>query len=360
MRTGSGRIFAILAAALGMILGAVLQPAAAQTPIKLKYALTHGSPGLNPMGDVSIAWQKMVTERTKGGITFENYWAGAMGTPAEHIELMKSGMTDAGIIFGWYTPTKLPFSNFEYIFPFGPDSYEIVTKAKKQIRAEIPQFNLEMEKQNSMVIADIPQTIYTFTSKEPLRTLEDFKGKKVGLIGKYFSKWLPPGASAVVRPGTDRYDMLKTGVISVDLSPIENAFLFKTNEVTKYYMRGAPILTIANIPIAMNINSFKKLSPEWQKIVLEAGRDIEVMAYQEILPNWEKKILDSWQKQGIQLIDFPASEQKKWMDGLEDVPAEWAAEMETLGLPGIQTVKRWQEITSALGYKWKRQWGIKK
>ncbi len=336
--------FVTLLAVSVIFLGAFFQSAAAQTPVKLKYAITHGSPGLNPMGDVSQAWQKLVTERTKGGITFENYWAGALGAPAEHIELMRTGMTDCGIIFGWYTPTKLPFSNFEYAFPFGPDSYEIASRAKRQIRAEIPQFNKELEKQNVMILADMPQTIYTFTSKEPLRSIEDFKGKKVGLVGKYFSKWLPPGAVAVVRPGVDRYDMLNTGVISVNLDPIENQFLFKINEVTKYYMRGAQVLTLADIPIAMNINTFKKLPPAWQKIILDAGRDVEVMAYKEILPGWEKKIVDTWEKQGMKFIDFPASEQKKWMDSLEDIPALWAAEMESLGLPGFQTVKRWQEI----------------
>ncbi len=360
MRTRPEIPFVILLVAFVMILGAFLQPATAQTPVKLKYAIFYGSPGLSPLGDLSVAWQKMVTERTKGGITFENYWAGVLGAPAEHIDLMKRGMTDAGIIFGWYTPTKLPFSNFEYIFPFGVDSYEIAIKAKRQIRAEIPQFNKEMEKQNVMIIADLPQTLYTFISKDPLRTLEDFKGKKVGLIGKYFSRWMPPGATAVVRPAPDRYDMLKSGVINVDLSPIENSYLFKLNEVTKYYMRGAQILTLADIPIAMNINTFKKLPPAWQKIVLDAGRDIEVMAYKEILPNWEKMIVDTWQKQGMQFVDLPATEQKKWMDGLDDIPAEWATEMESLGMPGFQTVKRWQEITSRLGYKWKRQWGIKK
>ena len=360
MKIRPGTMFTISAAVFVMILAAFLQPATAQTPVKLKYAITHGSPGLNPMGDVSVAWQKMVTERTKGGITFENYWGGALGAPAEHIGLMKSGMTDAGIIFGWYTPSLLPFSNFEYIFPFGPNSYEIATKAKKQIRAEIPEFNKEMQRQNVMIIADMPQTVYTFLSKDPLRTLEDFKGKKVGLIGKYFGRWLPPGASAVVRPGPDRYDMLKTGVVSVDLNPIENQFLFKLNEVTKYCMRGANILILANIPIAMNINTYKKLPPAWQKIIQETGRDMEELAYKEILPTWEKKIYASWEKQGMKFVDFPASEQKKWMDGLEDIPAEWAKEMEGLGLPGFQTVKRWQEITSSMGYKWQRQWGIKK
>lgn len=334
--------------------------ASAQKAIKLKYSITHGSPGLNPMADLSVAWQEEVTKRSQGTVTFENFWAGALGAPAEYIELLRTGVIDAGIIFGWYTPTKLPFSNFEYIFPFGPISYEITIKAKKQIRSEIPQFNKEFTQQNSMVIADLPQTTYAFLSKEPLRSIDDFKGKKVGLIGRYFGRWLPPGATAVVRPGHDRYDMLKTGVTTIDLNPLENQYLFKLNEVTSYCMTGVPIITIANVPICMNIDSFKRLSPEHQKIVMEVGRDLEISAWKEILPNWEKKIFDSFKATGMKFVEFPKTDLEKWAASLEDIPAEWAAEMESKGLPGFQTVKRWQEITSEMGYKWDRKWGVKK
>ena len=62
----------------------------------------------------------------------------------------------------------------------------------------------------------------------------------------------------------------------------------------------------------------------------------------------------------MKFIDFPTEEQKKWVETLDDIPAEWAAEMESKGLPGFQAVKRWQEITTDLGYKWSRRWGIKK
>ena len=42
-----------------------------------------------------------------------------------------------------------------------------------------------------------------------------------------------------------------------------------------------------------------------------------------------------------------------------DTAAEWALEMDAKGLPGTEVVKRWQEITSDLGYEWLRTWGPK-
>ena len=43
-----------------------------------------------------------------------------------------------------------------------------------------------------------------------------------------------------------------------------------------------------------------------------------------------------------------------------DIPAEWADEVAKMGLPGWEIVKRFQEITAQKGYKWPRQWGVKK
>lgn len=332
----------------------------AQKTVKLKYSITHGSPGMNPLADLSVAWQEEITKRSKGEITFENFWGGSLGAPAEYIELLRTGIIDAGIIFGWYTPSKMPFTNFEYVFPFGPTSYEIAIKARKKIRSEIPQFDKEFSDQNIINFIDLPQTTYNFISKEPLRSLEDFKGKKVGLIGRYFGRWLPPGSTPVVRPGHERYDMLKTGVISIDLNPLENQYIFKLYEVTSYCMTGIPILTLANIAMCMNKDSFNKLSPEQQKIISDSARSLEERAYKEILPNWEKKVYNTFKEKGLKFVEFPKSEWEKWVASLEDIPAEWAAEMESKGLPGFKTVQRWQEITSEMGFKWARKWGVRK
>jgi hypothetical protein len=50
---------------------------------------------------------------------------------------------------------------------------------------------------------------------------EDFKGEKVALIGRFFGKWLPPGAQAIVRPAGERYDLLQGGVTTANIDPFE-------------------------------------------------------------------------------------------------------------------------------------------
>lgn len=112
-------------------------------------------------------WQSEVTKRTKGAITFENYWGASLGAPADHIDLLKDGIVQVAQFHQWFTPSRMPLGEFEYVFPFGPTDYVLVTKAMRQIRSEFPEFQKELKANNAIMIADIPQGSYNFLSDRP-------------------------------------------------------------------------------------------------------------------------------------------------------------------------------------------------
>lgn len=328
-------------------------------PVKLKVASVFPPPAVSMMSELLQTWEDEVTKQTKGAITFENFWGAALGAPAEHIELVKKGTVQIAQTHEWYTPSRFPIGNFEYIFPFGPTDYTIVAKAMRQIRAEFPEFVADETRENVVMMSNPPGGVYNFMSKKPLKTVDDFKGEKVSLVGRYFGRWMPPGATAVVRPGGERYDLLRGGVVDTDLLPFDLFYSFKINEVTKYYIDAN--LTVACWgPFLMNLDTFKGFSPEVQKILLEAGKMVELKAAKEIIPKWWNKIEKEWKAKGLGFITISESERQKWASHLEDIPAEFAKEVEAKGYPGYKLVARWQEITGQLGYKWPRQWGAKK
>jgi TRAP-type C4-dicarboxylate transport system substrate-binding protein len=344
-----------------LILWGDVQVASAQKTIKFKFASVMQTPDLNMASEVAFHWQELVTKRTKGAITFENFWGASLGAPPEHIDLLKTGVVQAIQTYCWYTPSRMPFADFEWVFPFGPTDHGIAINAERQMRTEFPQFAKELENQNALYMVGIAQGEYYFSAKVPLRSIDDFKGKKVALVGRYFGRWLPPGATAVVRPAHERYDLLKTGVVQADLSTFDNLYAFKTYEVANQIVRNLPLMTGVGMPVLFNLDAFKKLSPELQKILLEAGQDTEKDAINEIVPRWRQKAFKDWEAAGAKFIDdFPQKDRLKWIEGLEDIPAEWATEMEGKGLPGFKLVQRWQEVTTGLGYQWPRRWGIKK
>ncbi len=345
---------------LAFLFAAPVRESQAQTPMKLKWASPMGAPGIAAAGDVGLYFQQEITRRTNGAITFESYWGGALGSGPVHSELVQNNIAQVIQTYQWATPSRMPLGDFEYVFPFGPTDYEMVFKAMRKIRSEFPEFSKELADQNAILLSDPPQGSYNFLSKTPLRTVKDFEGKKVGLIGRYFGRWLPPGAQAVVRPSSERYEMLKSGVITVDLNPFDNQYQFKFHEMCPYFIENLTVITCCPMPIIINAPTFKKFSPEVQKIFREVGEQTELKAAREIYPEWWQKTLKLWRDGKVQNIKFREEEKTKWASTLEDIPAEWAGEVGKIGLPGFKIVQRWQEITAEMGFKWNRRWGVKK
>jgi TRAP-type transport system periplasmic protein len=328
-------------------------------PTKIKVAGVFPPPEVSMMSEIMKTWQDEVTKRSNGAVTFENFWGAALGAPAEHIDLVKKNTVQVAQTHEWYTPGRFPVGNFEYIFPFGPTDYALVAKAMRKIRTEIPQFAADETRENVKMICDAPGGIYDFMSKKPLKSIADFKGEKVSLVGRYFGRWLPPGATAVVRPAGERYDLLRGGVVSTDLLPFDLFYSFKIPEVTKYYI-NAKLTTACWGPVLMNLETFNSSPPELQKIFTDAGVAVELKVATEIIPRWWKKCETEWKAKGIEFITIPDEEVQKWAATLEDIPAEWAKEVDGKGIEGSKIVSRWQEITSEMGFKWPRKWGVKK
>jgi len=336
------------------------QQAAFAQKMKLKCASIYPPPDVPlSMGKCFQIWQEEVTRRTKGDITFETYWGATLGPGVEHIELLRKGVVDVAGTFAWYTPGKFPLGSYTYVFPFGPTDPLLIVKANRKMKERFPQIRKDEEKQNVIRVCDPPGGPYDFMSRKPLKSIDDFKGEKVALVGRYFGRWLPPGATAVVRPMHDRYELLQTGVVNIDFHPPTHFYLTKVYELVKYYTKVGAMAGF-HAEVFMNLDVYKKLSPAYQKIVMEAGDFADEKTATELLPQWWDLLEKELKKAGVVISDFPKEEVKKWASKLEDIPAEWAEEVTKKGYPGFEFVKAWQDITTELGYEWPRRWGVKK
>jgi TRAP-type transport system periplasmic protein len=325
-------------------------------PMTLRVTASWPPPETCMISEIFQMYLDEVTKRTNGKMKFQVFWGCALGAPPEQYALVKSGAVEMGHVFPWFTPGEFPLANFEYTLPFGPVDYELLIKARRQMRAEFPQFEQEELKQNLVMLCQIQDGKYDFLSKIPLKTIEDFKGQKVTLIGRYFGRWLPPGASAVVRPGHERYDMLRSGVIDIDLLPFPLFYAFKIHEQTKYYLDAGFTASFWTMAV-MNKDFYNKLPPQTQKLLVDVGKEVELRAVREIIPKWWKKCVTEWKERGIEFYTLPESEKKKWIASIKYDPEEWGNEMAAKGLPGHEIVQRWQEVTTDMGFKWDRHWG---
>lgn len=329
-------------------------------PMKLRFASAFPPPNVAMGSYAAKIWMDTITEKTGGKVTFQPFWGGALGKPPEHLKIAGKGLADLVLTNAHYTPGKLPLAQFEYVFPFGPTDPVTVTKAKLQLMSEFPEFAKDLAKYNTVQIMNSSGAVYQILSKTLVKNLADFKGKKISLIGRYFGRWVKvAGAIPVVAAGHDRYTMLQTGVVDMDLLPLDLFAAFKVQEQAKFFV-GVEAMTGNFFDLYMNKDRFEKMPKELQKIFLETGYEVAMKVASEVVPAWSKKVMAQFKEAGVEFHNLPEAERAQWAQMIPDIPAEWAVEVEEQGYPGWKIVDRWQELTTKYGYKWPRKWGVRK
>lgn len=345
---------------LPILLLLVAMPATASTPAVKPIELTLSSAFVPGSSDHarSTWFMNEVTKRTKGQITFKSYWGGALAAPAAQLDLARKGVVDIICTSLGYWPGIFPFAGFSFSFPFSSEDPSIVGTALRRTMASFPQYEKKFADEGLINLSNTTRSYYIIMSTGPVKTVADLKGKKVGLVGRYFGMWMEPvGLVPVVQPGGERYMSLQTKLIDMSILPIDMNHAFKISEVAKFAI-DAGLGTYLNEGLLMSMTSFKKLSPEFQKIFIDVGREAEIFLW-----DYDKKqkgaLVESMKKAGVSFIELSKADREKWLAATPDTTADFIKHLEARGFPGSEMVKRYQEEMAKLGYAWPRAWGVK-
>jgi TRAP-type C4-dicarboxylate transport system substrate-binding protein len=114
---------------------------------------------------------------------------------------------------------------------------------------------------------------YQLVLKEPLSPAGDFPGRKIRANQTYFGVVKALGGTPVVTPPAEMYSALEKGVVSGIAFPASGVLTLKLYEVVHYRVR--PTFGTSNTIIAMNQAAWGKLTADEQKLLLDAGREVE-------------------------------------------------------------------------------------
>lgn len=302
-----------------------------------------------------------VERLSDGRITFERFWGGALAGVLETSDIVKDRVADLGCTQFGAHPAKFPMYGFPYTFAFSSADPSVGTKAMWTIQDEYPVFIDEpAAAQNQKLIMFLSTDSYDLISTKPMVTLDDFKGTVIGLWGIYMPKWVEVlGASGTPTPATDRYMLLKDGVMDASL-------LLTTAKVDMKHYEIAKHLTILNLGcyvadnMAINLDTFNELPPDLQKLMLDVGRETST-GWHTIRTRYRAAAaVAELEKQGCTIHRMSEEDKTKWLGMMDDYPAEWAEEMEALGLPGFAVAKTWVKVHKEYFHEWPREWAVRK
>jgi TRAP-type transport system periplasmic protein len=335
-------VLAYVVLAAGMVFsGTFFSPAIAEAQsaksIKLKLA-SHLPPMHHGHRNFIKPWADEVGKRTEGRVEVVVYPDQQLGKVSEVYDRLLDGTCDIAFFIPSFIRGRFPFEDVFHLPTLIPGFMTEPTTAaiSKMVYEKYLQ---------PLYFKDI-KILWTgrfglnnlHMASQPVRKLEDLKGKVIGFpggsISPLFLKALGPSAEMVT--SGDVYTSLEKKVIDGMVFPLDSLRGWKLKEVVKYTTR-IDFGSASNVT-AMNLNSWKKLSPADQKIITDlipVGLEMQGKTYRADAD----LAVEDGKKAGVEFIELSPAERKRWVDAVEPVTQGWIKENDAKKLPASEMYK---------------------
>ena len=290
---GAGGAAAVLVA--GSQLGApVIGTAKGQTKAWRIQTSWPGGIGL----ELFKKWCNGIAEKTGGELAFQPFGAKDVVGAWQLFDAVKNGVLDAMNPFTLYWAGRMPASVFLSSYPLGLrtegewDTFFYGLGGLEIARELFAKFDM-------FYVGHIQHGPNIIHSKVPIRSIDDFKGRKMrvpgGMVAELFSA---AGAKTTLLPGSEIFAALEKGTIDVAdyVGPAINYGL-GFHQVTKYISMGPPGFMSIYQPVdlmdlTVGMKSWNALSPRMKQFV-----EAEVHVYSDThFAGIQKADQDAWVK----------------------------------------------------------------
>ncbi|HEX7440246.1 MAG TPA: TRAP transporter substrate-binding protein [Caldimonas sp.] len=330
------RLLASLAAALALAAGA--SAASAQTTLTMSswvgpnHALTR---------DVLTVWAQSVEKATQGRVKFEMLPKHPSAPPGT-FDAVRDGLVDVSFVTASYTPARHPLPLLAEL-PGAGATGEINSVAYSRIHWKYLQAANEYKGVKLLgVFTHGPGQM--FMVKKPVTSVADLAGMKIrtgGGIAEAAAKAL--GASPLVKPAPESYELLSSGVADGTFFPSESIKSFNLDKVVKYatYFPGG--FYSSSFGFFMNEDKWNKLPKPDQDAILSVSGEVLARLAGRAWDAADKGGFDALKAAGVAITEaspaFVADVRKR----TEPLVAEWVKSANAKGVDGAKIYAEFHE-----------------
>jgi len=319
--------------------GAPKEETAEQKPVeapakKVELSMAHFmSPKHVQQEQVMEPFVAEVKEKTGGMVDITIYPGAAMGKAADQYDNTMTGVIDIAYGLHGYTPGRFPMTSVMEL-PFMATSGEHGSMMLWELYNKFPEMKSEHPDVEVLWLwtHDVGQLL---TTTKQVKTLEDMKGLKLrspsATLNPMIEAW---GATPVNMPISELFEAMQRGIVDGTIVPLSAVHDFNLDEVVKYATVGD--FYVATFFMAMNENSFGKLSPGDQEIFKDMVGERMVKKAAAAYDAGSQRGIDALIRRNIPTYTLPESELAKWKEAVEPLVEEWIKDKESKGLPGRQ------------------------
>lgn len=255
-----------------------------------------------------LIFKEEIEKATGGRIVVQAFPASQLGAIPRQIEGLQLGTVEAFVgPADFFVGLEPRFGVFSAPTLFRDRAHAARTVADPALNKEVLRM---LDGKGMTGLGMFALAAHDYLARTPIRTLEDFKGKKIRVNATPIEREAMArlGASAAPMPLNEVMPALQRGVIDGTRSALSVLHAFKYYDVSK-------VATVVNdtilIPVAMVSQKFLDgLPADLRTAVVEAGARTQVRA-QEWSNNFHRGMVDRWKADGGEIYVMPEAERAK-------------------------------------------------
>lgn len=228
-------------------------------------------------------WCASIAEKTGGELAFQPFGAKDVVGDFQLFDAVKNGVLQAMNPFTIYWAGRMPASVFLTSYPLGlrnPHEWDVFYYGLGGIDMARALF----AEQGMYYVGPIHHGPNIIHSKVPIRSIEDFSGRKMRLPGGMVAEvFQAAGAKTTLLPGSEIFPALEKGTIDVAdyVGPAVN-YALGFHQVTRFISMGPPGFMSLYQPVdlmdlTVGMDAWNALSPQMQQFL-----DMEVHVYSDM------------------------------------------------------------------------------
>ncbi|WP_088284348.1 TRAP transporter substrate-binding protein [Ideonella sp. A 288] len=313
---------------LGLLGAACLSGAAASAQVVL--TASSWVPPTHALTESQKEWCNLLEQKTTGKVKC-NLLPRAVAAPPATFDAVRNGLADLSFTVHGYTPGRFVTTQMAE-FPFLGDASEPVSVAFQRQYAKTPAMAEEHKGVKVLAVFTHGPGI-VFNTKRPVTRIEDLQGMKwrvgggmVNELGKTL------GMNVTLKPATESYELLSTGVMDGTLFPAESVESFKIDKVIRHATVFPGGLYNTSFVFMMNQAKYDALAPDVKKAVDELSGEFAARLFGKTWDKVDRRGLAFMQANGVTLTKADAAFVKSVGDKVAPMVDTWAKAAEAKGM----------------------------
>ncbi len=228
--------------------------------------VSHFLPPNHTIQKALVMWSDDLEKQSAGRLKLRIYPAGQLGGgPNRQFDAARNGVVDMAFSLHGATPGRYAMTELASLPFAAPSAGNKSTVTSRRLSELAPEY-LAKEHEGLRILWMAVTPPLMFHSKTPIRTIADFKGKRIRYAGVQFKNIIDSlGAVPLLVPPQETQDGLAKGIIDAATFPYEGAASFDIATVAKYTLE--PGVSSATFALVLNPAKYASLPDDLKALI---------------------------------------------------------------------------------------------